>query len=55
MGFMAAVGVGTVPALLLTAKLARTVGVKSWLILYKSGSVLIIVAGVFFIVKAVGY
>jgi hypothetical protein len=33
--------------LLLTAKLARTVGVKSRLILYKIGSVLMIVAGVF--------
>jgi len=42
---MAAFGFGTV--LLLTAKLARTVEMKSRLILYKIGSVLMIVAGVF--------
>ncbi len=55
MGLMAAFGIGTVPALLLAAKLANLLGVKSRLILYRIGSGLMIVVGIYFIIKAVRY
>lgn len=55
MGLMAAFGLGTVPALLLAAKLANLITVKSRLILFRIGSVLMIIAGVFFIINALRY
>ena len=52
MGLMAAFGMGTVPALFLVAKLADMRWLKSRAIIYKAGAVLMIVAGLIFIVKA---
>ena len=52
MGLMAAFGMGTVPALFLVAKLADMGWLKSRAIIYKAGAVLMIVAGLIFIVKA---
>jgi sulfite exporter TauE/SafE len=53
MGLMAAFGMGTVPALFLVAKLADMGWLKSRAIIYKAGAVLMIVAGLIFIIKAV--
>ncbi|MGD2184701.1 MAG: sulfite exporter TauE/SafE family protein [Desulfobacterales bacterium] len=55
MGLMAAFGVGTVPALLLVAKLADMGWLKSRAIIYKIGAALMIVVGILFIIKAVRY
>ena len=55
MGLMAAFGMGTVPALFLVAKLADMGWLKSRAIIYKAGAVLMIVAGLIFIVKAVHF
>jgi len=52
MGLMAAFGLGTVPALLLVAKLADMGWLKSRAIIYKAGAILMIIAGIFFIIKA---
>jgi sulfite exporter TauE/SafE len=53
MGLMAAFGIGTVPALFLVAKLADMGWLKSRAIIYKIGAVLMIIAGIIFIVKAI--
>ena len=55
MGLMAAFGLGTVPALFLVAKLADLRWLKSRAIIYKAGAVLMIVAGLIFIVKALRF
>jgi len=55
MGLMAAFGMGTVPALFLVGKLADMGWLKSRAIIYKAGAVLMIVAGLIFIVKAVHF
>jgi len=55
MGLMAAFGMGTVPALFLVARLAGMGWLKSRAIIYKAGAVLMIVAGLIFIVKAVRF
>jgi sulfite exporter TauE/SafE len=55
MGLMAAFGMGTVPALFLVANLAGMGWLKSRAIIYKAGAVLMIVAGLIFIVKAVHF
>ena len=55
MGLMAAFGLGTVPALFLVAKLADLRWLKSRAIIYKAGAVLMIVAGLIFIVKAIRF
>lgn len=52
MGLMAAFGLGTVPALLLVAKLADMGWLKSRAIIYKAGAILMIIAGIIFIIKA---
>jgi hypothetical protein len=52
---MGAFGMGTVPALFLVAKLAGMGWFKSRAIFYKAGAVLMIVAGLIFIVKAVRF
>jgi sulfite exporter TauE/SafE len=53
MGLMAAFGIGTVPALFLVAKLADIGWLKSRDIIYKVGAVLMIIVGIFFIIKAI--
>ncbi|MGD9239110.1 MAG: sulfite exporter TauE/SafE family protein [Desulfobacterales bacterium] len=55
MGLMGAFGMGTVPALFLVAKLADMGWLKSRAIIYKVGAVLMILVGIFFIIKAVRY
>jgi sulfite exporter TauE/SafE len=52
MGLMTAFGLGTVPALFLVAKLADMDWLKSRDIIYKVGAVLMILVGIFFIIKA---
>jgi sulfite exporter TauE/SafE len=54
-GLMFAFGVGTVPALILVAKLADLGWLKSREIVYKFSSVLMILIGVYFIIKAIRY
>jgi sulfite exporter TauE/SafE len=55
MGLMAAFGLGTVPALFLVAKLADLRWLKSRAMIYKAGAVLMIVAGLIFIIKAIRF
>ncbi|UCH22408.1 MAG: sulfite exporter TauE/SafE family protein [Deltaproteobacteria bacterium] len=55
MGLMAAFGGGTVPALVLVAKLADLGWLKSKEIIYRISSVLMILVGVYFIVRAIRY
>jgi sulfite exporter TauE/SafE len=55
MGLMVAFGVGTVPALFLVAKLADMDWLKSREMIYKAGSIIMIIVGILFIIKAVRY
>jgi sulfite exporter TauE/SafE len=55
MGLMAAFGMGTVPALLLVARLSNMDWLKSRGIIYKIGSVMMIAVGVYFIIKGIRY
>lgn len=55
MGLMAAFGIGTVPALLLVAKLADLGWLKSRAIIYKVGAVLMIIVGIMFIIKSLRF
>ena len=55
MGLMAAFGLGTVPALFLVAKLADLGWLKSRAIIYRVGAVLMIIVGIFFIIKAIRF
>jgi sulfite exporter TauE/SafE len=55
MGLMAAFGMGTLPALLLVAKLADMGWLKSRGMIYKAGAFLMIGIGIIFIIKAVRY
>ena len=55
MGLMAAFGMGTLPALLLVAKLAGMGWLKSREMIYKAGAILMIAVGIIFIIKAARY
>lgn len=55
MGLMFAFGVGTVPALILVARLAGMGWLKSRQVIYKAGAVLMILVGIYFIIKAIRY
>ena len=55
MGLMAAFGAGTVPALFLVAKLADLGWLKHRAVIYKFSAVVMIVVGVYFVVKGVMY
>ena len=55
MGLMAAFGFGTVPALFLVAKLADLDWLKSRAVIYKVGAVLMIIAGLMFVIKAIHF
>jgi len=55
MMLMACFGLGTVPALFLTAKIVNISSLKYRLLLYKTGSILMIGAGLYFIVKGLNY
>ena len=55
MGIMLTFGLGTIPALLLVAKLADLGWVRSRQVIYKIGSVLMVIVGVYFLVKGIQY
>jgi sulfite exporter TauE/SafE len=55
MGLMAAYGIGTVPALFLVAKVADLGWFKSRAIIYKAGAILMMIAGIIFIIRAVRF
>jgi len=55
MGLMVAFGMGTAPALFLVARLAGMGWLKSRALIYKAGAVLMIVAGLIFMVKAIRF
>ena len=55
MGLMGAFGMGTAPALFLVARLAGMGWLKSRAVIYKAGAVLMIVAGLIFMVKAIRF
>ena len=52
MGLMGAFGMGTVPALFLVAAVADMGWLKSRAIIYKTGAILMMVAGIIFIIRA---
>ena len=54
-GLMAAFGLGTVPALLLVAKLADLGWLKSRALIYKIGALLMIIVGLMFVIKAIRF
>jgi len=55
MGLMAAFGIGTVPALLMVARLTGSRWLKSREIIYKIGSVLMIFVGIYFFIKGLRF
>lgn len=55
MGLMAAFGIGTIPALLMVARLAGVGLLKSREIIYKIGSILMIVVGIYFLIKGLRF
>jgi len=54
-GLMAVFGLGTVPALLLAAKLAGLGWLTSRRLIYRIGSVLMILVGVFYVIRGIRY
>jgi len=54
-GLMATFGMGTVPALLLVAKLADMGWFQSRAIIYKLGAILMIIVGIIFVIKALRF
>ena len=55
MGLMTVFGIGTIPSLLLVARLAGMGWLKSREMIYKLGSVLMIGVGIYFIVSGLRY
>lgn len=55
MGVMLAFGVGTVPALLLVGRLAGMGWIKSRALIYRIGSVLMVLVGIHFIIRGIWY
>ena len=55
MGLMFAFGAGTVPALFLVGKLANMGWLRSRALIYKIGSALMVLVGIYFVVKGIGY
>ena len=54
-GLMLVFGIGTVPALLIVGKLAGLNWLKSRKIIYQIGAVLMIVVGIYFVIKGIQY
>jgi len=54
-GLMIAFGAGTVPALLLVARLAGMGWLKSRSVVYKIGATLMVIVGVYFVIKGIRY
>ena len=48
-------GIGTVPALLIIGKLAGLNWLKSRKVIYQIGAVLMIVVGIYFVIKGIRY
>lgn len=55
MGLMAVFGIGTVPALLMVARLSGMGWLKSRNIIYKASSILMIGVGIYFLIKGMRY
>jgi sulfite exporter TauE/SafE len=55
MGLMLSFGLGTVPAMLLIAKLADLGWLKRRDLVYKVSSILMVLVGLYFVIKAIGY
>ncbi|MFC1828635.1 sulfite exporter TauE/SafE family protein, partial [Thermodesulfobacteriota bacterium] len=55
MGLMIAFGAGTIPALLVVARLAGMDWLRSRAVIYKAGSMLMIVVGIYFVIKGIRY
>ena len=55
MGLMFSFGLGTVPSLLLVAKLADLGWVKRRQVIYRASSILMIILGVYFVIRAIRY
>jgi sulfite exporter TauE/SafE len=55
MGLMAVFGIGTVPALLMVARLTGMRWLRSRDMIYKLGSVLMIAVGIYFVVKSIRF
>ena len=55
MGLLVPFGIGTFPALMMVAKLADLGWLKSRAVIYKAGAVIMIVLGVYFVVKGIRY
>ena len=55
MGLMVSFGLGTIPALLLVASLAKMNWLRSRKVIYKIGSVLMIAVGIYFVIKGIRY
>ena len=55
MGLMVSFGLGTIPALLLVASLAKMNWLRSRKVIYKIGSVLMIAVGIYFVIKGIQY
>jgi sulfite exporter TauE/SafE len=55
MGLMLAFGLGTVPSLILVAKLAGLGWLKKRDIIYKASAILMVTVGIYFVIKAIKY
>ncbi|GAF88344.1 unnamed protein product, partial [marine sediment metagenome] len=55
MGLMAVFGIGTVPALLMVARLTGMGWLRSRAMIYKIGSVLMMAVGIYFVVKGIRF
>jgi sulfite exporter TauE/SafE len=52
---MMAFGLGTVPSMLLVAKLADLGWLKRRAVIYQASSILMVVLGIFFVIKGIRY
>ncbi|HSQ84172.1 MAG TPA: sulfite exporter TauE/SafE family protein, partial [Desulfobacterales bacterium] len=55
MGLMTVFGIGTIPSLLMVARLSGMGWLKSRGIIYKIGSILMIGVGIYFLIKGLRY
>lgn len=55
LGLMFAFGLGTVPSLMIIAKLTDLKWLKSREIIYKTGAILMVIVGLYFVLKGIQY
>ena len=55
MGLMFSFGLGTVLPLFLIAKLTDFVWLKRWDVIYKISSVLMVIVGIYFVIRAIRF